>query len=67
MKVCTEKCLALNKLFNKGKHKDDLLISVFLTQLHPARQRFIDKGHNYRNEIVYYIIQNQPAYGYYLQ
>ena len=24
MKGCTENCLALNKLYNKGKHKDDL-------------------------------------------
>ena len=68
MKGCTEKCLALNKVYNKGKHKGDLqqYQTMFLNQLHPARQRFINKGLDYRNLIVYYIIQNR-VFGYFLQ
>ena len=34
---------------------------MFLNQLHPARQRFINKGLDYRNLIVYDIIQNQTC------
>ena len=40
---------------------------MFLNQLHPARQRFINKGLDYRNLIVCYIIQNQRVFGYFLQ
>ena len=40
---------------------------MFLTQLHAARQRFINKGLHYRSLIVYYIIQNQRVFGYFLQ
>ena len=40
---------------------------MFLNQLHAARQRFINKGLHYRSLIVYYIIQNQRVFGYFLQ
>ena len=40
---------------------------MFLNQLHPARQRFINKGLDYRNLSVYDIIQNQRVFGYFLQ
>ena len=58
MKGCIEKCQALNKLYNKGKHKDDLydikqcFFFLFHTQSVMLSPRFIPESLFYTQSAV---------------